>query len=155
MHIVKVLNCCNQWFFFWSHNVHWPLFQLEHWKFHMFWPKKGPKLALSWLRPYVTTYLMKQCWNKVGMAMTTSMLTSLAHLPDPECPHYGTKGPKLAENSLIAIQIGPEGLVWVGRVETKFVPNRVHAGRPSLAFSKWKWWLNWPRRTRSGKTRLK
>ena len=83
---------------------------------------------------------MKQCWNKVGMAMTTSMLTSLTHLPDPECPHYGTKGanmwPKLAQNSLIAIQIGPEGLVWVGRVETKFVPNRVHAGRPSLAFSK-------------------
>ena len=51
------------------------------------------QLAFSPLGPYVNTYLMEHCWNKVGKALRTSRLTSLAHLPDPEGPKYGPRGP--------------------------------------------------------------
>ena len=30
-------------------------------------------------------------WNKVGTALRTFRMTSLAHFTDPECPKYGTQ----------------------------------------------------------------
>ena len=35
---------------------------------------------------------MEQCWNEIGTALKISRLTSLAHLPDPECPKSGLEG---------------------------------------------------------------
>ena len=62
--------------------------------------QKGPKLAFSQLKPNMTTYLIEQCWNQAGTALRTSRLTSLAHLPDPEYPNYGPRGPKSGPNRL-------------------------------------------------------
>ena len=33
-------------------------------------------------------------WNEVGTSLRTSRLSSLTHLPDPECPKCGSKGAK-------------------------------------------------------------
>ena len=64
---------------------------------------------------------MQRCWNKVGSALRTLRLNSLAQFPDQECPKYCPKGakkwPKYAKNSLLATQISPEGLFGLKGVE--------------------------------------
>ena len=56
--------------------------------------KNGAKLTFSQLGPYVTPNLIEECWYEVLKALRTSSLTSLAQLPDPECPKCGSEGSK-------------------------------------------------------------
>ena len=63
-------------------------------------------------------------WNKVGTAHRTSRLISLDHLRDPECPKCGPmgakKGPKYAENGILATQI------WVWQVAQTGLSGCLH-----------------------------
>ena len=55
---------------------------------------------------------MEQCLNKVGTALRTFRLTSLAHLPDPEFPKSCPKAAKECQNKAtkkpFAHIIGPQ-----------------------------------------------
>ena len=67
-------------------------------------------------------------WNKVGTPMSTSSQTSLGNFQDPESPKCVLKGAKYVFKNLLAIQIGLEGLFWVGMGGTRSVQNRGQKG---------------------------
>ena len=64
-------------------------------------------------------------WNKAGTAPRTFRLTSLAHLPDQECPRYGPKWPNMLKIVFWQQQLGLLGLFWVGQGGTR-VGGTIH-----------------------------
>ena len=52
----------------------------------------------------MNSYLMDQCWNKVGMAKRSFSLTNL---PGSKCPKFGSKREKKIAKNRLLIAFGP------------------------------------------------